>query len=120
MDIIHHKIEIYNTLNDLTSRRQYGDAKVLSASKVAEENPKRLSRQIENIWSIKSKRMLYVAINQQVTLQNQDPKRYGVVKSHLIVLKPLPDNAEGNKVQAGKPCSMNAVSDGTTKVDAVL
>ena len=30
-------------------------------------------RQIENIWSLKSKRMLYVAINQQVTLQNQDP-----------------------------------------------
>jgi hypothetical protein len=44
----------------------------------------------------------------------------GVYKSHLIVLKPLPDNAEGNKVQAGKPCSTNAVSDGTTKVDAVL
>jgi len=35
-------------------------------------NVEELSRQIENIWSIKSKRMLYVAINQQVVLQNQE------------------------------------------------
>jgi hypothetical protein len=87
MDIIYHKREINNTLNDLTSGLPLGDAKVLSAPKVAEENPKRFSRQIENIWSIKSKRMLYVAINQQVTLQNQDPKMNGVGKSFLIDLE---------------------------------
>jgi N4-gp56 family major capsid protein len=29
----------------------------------------------------------YVALNEQVTLQNQDPKRYGVFKSSLIDLE---------------------------------
>jgi len=29
----------------------------------------------------------FVAINQQVTLQNQDPKTYGVVKPFLIDLE---------------------------------
>ncbi len=29
----------------------------------------------------------YVQLNEQVTLQNQDPKRYGVFKSSLIDLK---------------------------------
>jgi N4-gp56 family major capsid protein len=29
----------------------------------------------------------YVVLNQQVTLQNQDPKKYGVVKSSLIDLE---------------------------------
>jgi N4-gp56 family major capsid protein len=29
----------------------------------------------------------YVVLNQQVTLQNQDPRRYGVVKSSLIDLE---------------------------------
>lgn len=82
MDIAYHILKINNTLNDLTSGLRYGDAKVLSASKVAEENPKRFSRQIENIRSIKSKRMLYVAINQQVTLQNQDPKNMGSLNLH--------------------------------------
>ena len=75
------------TLNDLTSGLPLGDAKVLSASKAAEEDPKRFSRQVENNLVIKSKRMLYVAINQQVTLQNQDPKMDGVYKSSLIDLE---------------------------------
>jgi len=50
------------------------------------------------------------------TLQN-----YGVSKSPLIVLEPLPGNAGGNKEQAGYiPCSLNAVSEETSKDDAVL
>jgi hypothetical protein len=44
----------------------------------------------------------------------------GVSKSSLIVLKPLPGNAEGNKVQAAKAGSMNAVSEKTSQDDAVL
>lgn len=45
----------------------------------------------------------------------------GVSKSSLIVLKPLPGDAGGNKEQAGqKPCSLNAVSGKTSKEDAVL
>jgi|GEM_PF-1125975 len=47
--------------------------------------------------------------------------KYGVSKSPLIVLEPLPDNAGGNKEQAGfMPCSLNAVSEETSKDDAVL
>ena len=65
--------------------------------------------------------MLYIAINQQVTLQNQDPKQYGVYKSPLIVLKNRPGNAEVNKVEAGiMPGTMNAVSEETAKADAEL
>ncbi len=45
----------------------------------------------------------------------------GVYKFPLIVLEPLPDNAGGNKEQAGqKPCSLNAVSEETSNEDAVL
>ena len=44
----------------------------------------------------------------------------GVDKSPLIVLKPLTGNAEGNKVQAAKACSMNAVSEETPKGDATV
>lgn len=48
-------------------------------------------------------------------------QKNGVVKSPLIVLEPLPDNAGGNKEQAGfMPCSLNAVSEETSKDDAVL
>lgn len=47
--------------------------------------------------------------------------KYGVYKSPLIDLKPLADNAEGNKAEAAKACTVNAVSEETTiKVDAVL
>jgi hypothetical protein len=47
--------------------------------------------------------------------------KYGLSKSSLIVLEPLPDNAGGNKEQAGqKLCSLNAVSGMTSKEDAVL
>lgn len=99
MDIVYHKRKINNALNDLTSGLLFGDAKVLSASKVAEESPKRPSRQIENIWSLKSKRMLYVAINQQVSLQNQDPKKYGVYKSFLIDLEAY-GKSYGDRAQA--------------------
>jgi N4-gp56 family major capsid protein len=31
----------------------------------------------------------YVQLNEQVTLQNQDPKKYGVYKSSLIDLEPV-------------------------------
>jgi hypothetical protein len=61
-----------------------------------------------------------VAINQQVTLQNQDPKMYGVFKSSLMDLKLLPGKAGDNKAQAAKACSVNVASEKTTKVDAVL
>lgn len=37
-------------------------------------------------------------------------KMNGVVKSPLIDLEPVTDNADGNKGQAGNPCSLNAVS----------
>ena len=39
----------------------------------------------------------YVILNEQVTLQNQDPKMYGVIKSFLIDLEALikGDRAEG-------------------------
>ena len=48
-------------------------------------------------------------------------QKNGVIKSPLIVLEPLPDNAGGNKEQAGfMPCSLNAVSEETSKDDAVL
>jgi len=47
--------------------------------------------------------------------------KYGVVKSSLMDLKPLPGNAEGNKAQAGnEPCSVNVASEKTSKDDAVL
>jgi hypothetical protein len=46
--------------------------------------------------------------------------KYGVYKSPLIVLKTLPGNAEGNKVEAAQACTMNAVSEETPKGDAVL
>lgn len=39
----------------------------------------------------------YLAINEQVTLQNQDPKMYGVYKSSLIDLESL----RGDRAQAG-------------------
>jgi hypothetical protein len=45
----------------------------------------------------------------------------GVYKSPLIILKTLPDNAGGNKGQAGdEPCSSNAVSEENPKGYAVL
>lgn len=47
--------------------------------------------------------------------------RYGVYKSDLMDLKPLPDSAGGNKAEAGdKPGTVNVVSDQTSKEDAVL
>lgn len=46
--------------------------------------------------------------------------KYGVSKSPLIDLKPLPDNAEGNKAEAAKACTVNVVSEETSKEDAVL
>lgn len=46
--------------------------------------------------------------------------KYGVSKSPLIDLKPLPDNAEGNKAEAAKAGTVNVVSEGTSKEDAVL
>lgn len=47
--------------------------------------------------------------------------KYGVSKFPLIGLKPLPDNAEGNKAQATKVCSVNVASEETSKLeDAVL
>ena len=53
--------------------------------------------------------------------QRLKPKKNGRFKSLLIILKPLTDNAEGNKEQAGfMPCSLNAVSEETSKDDAVL
>lgn len=45
---------------------------------------------------------------------------YGVYKSPLMDLKPLPDNAEGNKAEAAQACTVNAVSEETSKEDAVL
>lgn len=45
---------------------------------------------------------------------------YGVVKSSLMDLKPLTDNAEGNKGQAAKAGSLNVASEKTSKDDAVL
>ena len=53
---------------------------------------------------------------QQICQLNRD----GVVKSSLMDLKPLTDNAEGNKGQAAQACSLNAVSGKTPKGDAVL
>lgn len=44
--------------------------------------------------------------------------KYGVYKSPLMDLKPLPDNAEGNKAEG--EATVNVVSEETTKVDAVL
>lgn len=44
---------------------------------------------------------------------------YGVSKSSLMDLKPLTDNSEGNKAE-GNDATVNAVSEKTTKVDAVL
>jgi len=44
----------------------------------------------------------------------------GVVKSPLMDLEPLPDNAGGNKAEAAKACTVNAVSEETPKGDAVL
>jgi hypothetical protein len=46
--------------------------------------------------------------------------KYGVSKSPLIDLKPLPDNAEGNKAEAAKAGTVNVVSEETSKEDAVL
>ena len=42
----------------------------------------------------------YVTITDQVMFVNQDPRMYGVVKSSLIDLKLLADEAEDNKAQA--------------------
>lgn len=41
-------------------------------------------------------------------------------KSSLMDLNTLPDNAEGNKAEAAKACTVNVASEKTTKVDAVL
>lgn len=47
--------------------------------------------------------------------------KYGVVKSPLMDLEFLPDNAEDNKAQAAKACSVNVASEETSvKEDAVL
>lgn len=63
----------------------------------------------------------YIQLNEQVTLQNQDPRENGVVKSPLMDLKPLTGNAEGNKAEASdKLGTVNAVNEGTPKGDAVL
>lgn len=40
--------------------------------------------------------------------------KYGVYKSPLMDLKPLPDNAEGNKAEAAKAGTVNVVSEETT------
>lgn len=40
--------------------------------------------------------------------------KYGVYKSSLMDLKPLPDNAEGNKAEAAKAGTVNVVSEKTT------
>lgn len=45
--------------------------------------------------------------------------KYGVYKSPLMDLKPLPDNTEGNKAE-GVTATVNAVSEETPKGDAVL
>lgn len=46
---------------------------------------------------------------------------YGVYKSPLIDLETLPGNAEGNKAQAAKACSVNVASEETSlEEDAVL
>lgn len=47
----------------------------------------------------------YLMSNEQVVLQNQDPKMYGVYKSFLIDLEPAADNAGGNKAQARAICA---------------
>lgn len=44
----------------------------------------------------------------------------GVYKSSLIDLELLPGNAEDNKAQAAKACSVNVASEKTSKEDAVL
>jgi hypothetical protein len=44
----------------------------------------------------------------------------GVVKSPLMDLEPAAGNAGGNKAQAAKACSVNAVSEETLKGDTVL
>ena len=46
--------------------------------------------------------------------------KYGVYKSPLMDLKPLPDNAGGNKAEAAQAGTVNAVSEETSKEDAVL
>lgn len=46
--------------------------------------------------------------------------KYGVFKSSLMDLKPLPGNAEGNKAEAAQAGTVNVVSEKTTNVDAVL
>jgi hypothetical protein len=46
--------------------------------------------------------------------------RYGVSKSSLIDLEPLPGDAEGNKGQAAQACSLNVASGKTSQEDAVL
>jgi hypothetical protein len=47
--------------------------------------------------------------------------KYGVYKSPLMDLKPLPDNAGGNKAEAAQAGTVNAVSEETiVKMDAVL
>lgn len=46
--------------------------------------------------------------------------KYGVYKSPLIDLKPLTGSAEGNKAEAAQVCTVNAVSEETSKEDAVL
>lgn len=51
-----------------------------------------------------------------------DPRISGVYKSSLIDLEFLPDNAEDNKGQAAKACSLNVASEKTSDKteDAVL
>jgi hypothetical protein len=49
-----------------------------------------------------------------------DMNKYGVSKSPLMDLKPLPGNAGGNKAEAAKAGTVNVVSEETPKGDAVL
>jgi hypothetical protein len=46
--------------------------------------------------------------------------KYGVSKSSLIDLETLAGNAEGNKAEAAKACTVNVASEKTSKDDAVL
>jgi hypothetical protein len=105
---LYHIRDLPATVNDLSGQIYSCEykAKVLSASKVAEVNPKRFVRQIENIWSIKSKRNVICSNKSTGNLTKSRPfeinfRKLGVYKFSLIILKTLPGYAGGNKGQAG-------------------
>jgi hypothetical protein len=99
----------HSTLNDLTRRVLFGEhAKVYTAYERRGGESEAVCPPLQ--CGHKSNRLIdakisfygtYVQLNEQVTLQNQDPKMYGVYKSSLIDSKLLPGKAGDNEGQAG-------------------